>query len=149
MPIDTWWLVVIYIGNGILIAMFVISNSDDFVSIQYKDTNTHLWYEDPLGSKVKLKFDKSANSAMKRNRYVARLLESHKISTNKFYNSIVVIFLRNLNGTLPELSEIADHHQMLLHFQLPDRKLISIWRFRLILIFRLRYYFINTNTNIL
>ena len=95
LPIDTWWLVVIYIGNGILIAMFVISNSDDFVSIQYKDTNTHLWYEDPLGSKVKLEFDKSANSAMKRHRYVARLLESHMISTNKFYNSIVVIFLRN------------------------------------------------------
>ena len=41
MPIDTWWLVVIYIGNGIVIAMFVISNSDDFVSIQYKHTHTH------------------------------------------------------------------------------------------------------------
>ena len=33
LPIDTWWLVVIYIGKGIVIAMFVISNSDDFVSI--------------------------------------------------------------------------------------------------------------------
>ena len=57
LPIDTWWLVVIYIGNGIVIAMFVISNSDDFVSIHtpliwgstWKQSKARVWQICQLG----------------------------------------------------------------------------------------------------